>query len=370
MKTTQTRPCLRALSLANLFGRSGLGGVLALPLLISALSLAGGSAYGNDVTGGKQGAEPLATRTVAAAEVPTGFPLDGVVEAVVQATVAAQVSGRVVEVKADAGQRVRKGQVLMRLDTRESTENLAAARANLTNAQAAYTRTQQLRQQNFVSQSALDKARADLDAAQANVGAAGATDSHGVITAPIQGVVAKRLTELGEMAAPGRALFAVYDPSSLRVTVAIPQYQLARLRQVQKARVEFPELGTSLDSRAVQILPAADAATHTAEVRILLPGGDQPGAPLVLPGMAARVRFDLGSAIKLSVPASAVVRRGEVAAVYVRDESGRFSLRQLRLGEVLGNGEVEVLAGLSSGENLALDPVKAGIALKNAGVRP
>lgn len=82
--------------------------------------------------------------------------------------------------------------------------------------------------------------------------------------------------------------------------------------------------------------------------------------------MFARVHFVVGQAEKLTVPATAVVRRGEVAAVYVQAADGRTSLRQLRLGDAVGQGEIEVLAGLASGDKVVADPVKAGIQLKSA----
>ena len=82
------------------------------------------------------------------------------------------------------------------------------------------------------------------------------------------------------------------------------------------------------------------------------------------PGMFARVHFVTGQAERLTVPAGAVLRRGEVAAVYVMAVDNRLSLRQLRLGEVVGQGEIEVLAGLSAGDRVVSDPVKAGIQLK------
>ena len=85
--------------------------------------------------------------------------------------------------------------------------------------------------------------------------------------------------------------------------------------------------------------------------------------------MFARVHFIVGQADKITVPAGAVVRRGEVAAVYVAGIDGRLSLRQLRLGEIVGNGEMEVLAGLGSGERVVTDPVRAGIELKNSPAR-
>ena len=80
--------------------------------------------------------------------------------------------------------------------------------------------------------------------------------------------------------------------------------------------------------------------------------------------MFARVHFVIGQAEKLTVPAVAVLRRGEVAAVYVQMPDGRLSLRQLRLGDLVGPGEIEVLAGLLAGDKVVTDPVKAGIAQK------
>jgi hypothetical protein len=108
-------------------------------------------------------------------------------------------------------------------------------------------------------------------------------------------------------------------------------------------------------------LPTADAATHVSQVRVTLPD-----VPEATPGMFARVHFITGQAEKLTVPAAAVLRRGEVAAVYVQTADNRLSLRQLRLGDAVGQGEIEVLAGLSAGDKVVTDPVKAGIQLKTA----
>jgi hypothetical protein len=80
--------------------------------------------------------------------------------------------------------------------------------------------------------------------------------------------------------------------------------------------------------------------------------------------MFARVHFVVGQAEKLTVPAVAVLRRGEVAVVYVQSADNRLSLRQLRLGEPVGQGEIEVLAGLAAGEQVVTDPINAGITLK------
>jgi len=271
------------------------------------------------------------------------------------------VAGRVLEVKADAGQSVKKGDVLMRIDAREAAEAARAAEAQYANAKVSYERTKNLVTQKFMSAAALDKAKADVDAAAANRSAAGASQSHATIVAPMTGIVARRHAEMGDMATPGKPLFTIYQPGTLRVTASVPQTRLKDMRSVKTARVEFPELGKWVDAVKVQILPTADAATHVSQVRVTLPD-----VPEATPGMFARVHFITGQAEKLTVPAAAVLRRGEVAAVYVQTADNRLSLRQLRLGDAVGLGEIEVLAGLSAGDKVVTDPVKAGIQLKSA----
>jgi len=305
--------------------------------------------------------EPPAVIVVKPHLVELTFPAESLVEAVQQATVGAQIAGRVIEVRADAGQTVRKGELLMRIDAREADEAARAAEAQYVNAKLNYERHKSLKDQKFVSQAAVDKARADFDAAAANRSAAGAGQSHAAIVAPLDGIVARRLTELGDMATPGKPLFIIYQPGSLRVTASVPQYRLKEMQGVKTARVEFPELGKWVDAVSVKLLPTADASTHVSQVRVQLPA-----LPEATPGMFARVHFVVGQAEKLTVPVSAVVRRGEVAAVYVLSADNRPSLRQLRLGDALGQGEVEVLAGLASGDKVLSDPVKAGILLKSA----
>ncbi len=299
----------------------------------------------------------LATAPVELREIELTYPAEAVVEAVKQAVIAAQVPGRVVEVRADAGDAVKQGQLLMRIDAREAVQGYAASQATLSNARANYERTKNLHTQKFISKAALDKAESEYKAAQAGSGAAGAAASHASIVSPLTGFVAQRHTEAGEMATPGKPLITVYDPKGLRVTGSIPQYKLAEVRANLRAKVEFPESGKWVDAVKVEVFPAADPRTHTVQARVYLPD-NQPG---IIPGMFARGHFVTGKSKKLLIPAAAVLRRGEVTAVYVIDEKNAARLRQVRLSEPLAGGFHEVLAGVSAGEKVALDPVKAGI---------
>ena len=309
----------------------------------------------------------------------TGYSTEATVEAVKQSTIAAQVSGRVAEVNFDAGDYVKAGSVIVRLTAQElssavagSRAQVAQAEAELANARANYQRQQQLFQQKFISQAALDRATAEFRAAEAaaraaraGVGQTAAVSSYTVIKAPYSGVVAARHVEIGEAVAPGKPLMTGFDPKDMRVIANIPQYKLAEAKAAPRVAVEIPSLNKWIDAAGVTVLPSADAATHTVKVRIDLPTNLEG----VIPGMFARAHFSVGSAQKLAIPSSAVVRRSEITAVYVVKDD-RVSLRQLRLGTPNGRGQVEVLAGLDPGEVIALDPVKAGIYAKSPANRP
>ena len=322
---------------------------------------------------------PFAVAPVKYQMTDTGYSTEASVEAVRQSTLAAQVSGRVAAVNFDAGDYVKAGAVIVRLSAQELTSAVAGSRAQvaqadatLANARANYQRQQQLFQQKFISQAALDRATAEFRsaeaaarAARAGAGQTAAVSSYTVITAPYSGVVAARHVEVGETVAPGTPLMTGFDPKDMRVIANIPQYKLAEVKASPRVAVEIPSLDKWIDAAGVTVLPSADATTHTVKVRIDLPTNLEG----VIPGMFARAHFSVGSARKLTIPSTAVVRRSEITAVYVVRKD-TVSLRQIRLGTPNGRGQVEVLAGLNPGEVIALDPVKAGIYAKSTANQP
>lgn len=305
---------------------------------------------------------------------------DGVVEAVRQTTLAAQMPGAVLELAVKAGDRVQAGQLLLRIDARSADQNAAAsdaqvqaARASLDVATREYTRQQKLRDKQYISQAALDQAEAQFKATRAQVAAqvaqAGAartqTGLH-TVRAPYAGVVSDVPVQLGDMAMPGRALVTLYDPSALRVTAAVPQslWGAAQGAPNEAVRIELPGLSTAQQWPAatrVQVLPTVDAATHTVQVRADLAKGLEG----IAPGMFARLWLPMAhnqsaaaASQRVSVPLSAIVRRAEMTGVYVQGEGGKPLLRQVRLGRVEG-GQVELLSGVSPGESVVVDPQAA-----------
>ncbi|HEU0219944.1 MAG TPA: efflux RND transporter periplasmic adaptor subunit [Gallionella sp.] len=313
----------------------------------------------------------LATAPAQYREVAQTYSADGMVEATHQSTVSAQIGGRIKEINFDVGDRVNKGQVILRIDEREAVQALAGsqaqvlqAQANMQNTKAAYERARQLFAQKFISQAALDKAQADYkvalaQAAASEAGAGQASLAHGyaAVIAPYSGIVAARLVEVGELVMPGKPLMTGFDPAEMRVVVSVPQDKLVDIGARPDVMVEAPSLNRWIKPASTIVQPIADARTHSTQVRVYLPKNEAG----VYPGMFVRAHFVVGKANKLVIPASAVLRRSEVAAVYVVDEKGGMKLRQVRLGEATSDGAVEVLAGLNPGEKVALDPVKAGM---------
>ena len=349
--------------------RTGICAALRTAAIVAAVAIMGSS--GVAAAQSPADAGEAAFLKVAVRDLPQTITAEGVVEAVKQATLGAQVAGRIVELNVKAGDTVRAGQVLARIDARTADQAVAAslsqvaeAEANLANARRKHERNRDLLAQKFVSQAAVDQSEAEYKAAQAqlaavkaNAGQAVAAQSFNTITAPYAGVVGATHALVGDMAQPGRPLIMVFDPRELRVTATLPQAGLATLKLALPVQVEIASLGRTLTATKVTVIPMADARTHTTPIRL-----DLPAAEGLLPGQFARARFVTGTTPALAIPATAVLRRGEVTAVYVIDREGRAQLRQIRTGEALGDGQVEVLSGLNDGERIAQNPVQAGMA--------
>lgn len=302
------------------------------------------------------------------------YVADATVQAVRQSVLSSQVAGRVLQLSVNAGDSVKAGQVIARIDDRElgaaEASSQAAtyeAQANLARAELDYKRTQELAKRNFVSTAALDQAenqvkalRARVESLRASTGVASATRSHAVLMAPYDGLVAATQVEVGDMAMPGKPVVTLFQPGKLRAVAYVPETQMNGVRAGLAITPPEIELGGNIFvGTETTVLPAADPGTRTTEIRI-----DLPASVRAMPGQFARARFTLGTlqpVQRLSIPAAAVLRRGELTAVYVKTAEGRFQQRQIRLGEELSERRVEVLAGLKAGENVALDPVKAGI---------
>uniref|UniRef100_UPI003340BD67 efflux RND transporter periplasmic adaptor subunit n=1 Tax=Castellaniella defragrans TaxID=75697 RepID=UPI003340BD67 len=295
--------------------------------------------------------------------------IDGMIEAVRSTTISAQVAGEILAVDMRAGQTVRAGQILLRLDAEGAQRARAAAeaqaretRADLALAQTELKRKKALLEQHYISQAAYDQARARLQAIQARLEAqqaqalaAGAQAGHFQIQAPYDGIVNSVEANPGDMAMPGSPLATMFDPSALRINAQIPQYLIPRL--AGQARIRWPQaLAADLpDMLPIEILPTRQSASLTGTIRLTLPAGSAGPAP----GTPIRLLIEVSDSLRerLRIPSSAVMRRGELTGAYVMDDGGGAHLRQIRTGPVDGPW-IEVLTGLSAGERVIVDPAR------------
>jgi len=322
-----------------------------------------------------QPAVQVSTVTLGERDVATGYEIDGVIQPVKQSTVSAQAAGRVQTLAVKMGDRVKAGQLLAVIDDRETTigvqrsaAQLAQAEAELRNAQAHYERTRELRAQGFVSQAALDQAstqykaaQAGYEQAQAGQRASALNQGYTRVTAPYDGWVLQTHVEAGDLAVPGKPIVTVYAPQPLRAVVQVPASQADAARAAREVLVQLGQDNGSTRWVAPvkrSAMPAADPVSQTVEWRLDLAAAD---TQQLIPGQQVRVRFVGAQAPRMLVPASAVLRRGELTAVYVATERG-FVLRAVRLGADHGAQGVEVVAGVNPGERVATDAVRAGLA--------
>lgn len=318
---------------------------------------------------------PIATLGVAPVQAAREQVWDGVVEAVDETTIAAQTNARVLELPFDVGDHVAKGGVLVRFSDVEQQSGrrgaqavVASARAEVRDAEANWKRVDEIVQRGLMARAQLDAAtarrdaaRAALAAAEANLRSAGQQADYTVVRAPFDGVITRRFVHVGEAVQSGpptpQPLIALAALDALRVDVVVPQGAVDAIRASQRASVLLDD-GRRLQAGKVIVFPYADPSTHSFRVRVELPAG---GSGLY-PGMTVKVAFEVGAATRLLVPVSALVRRGELSAVYVVGADHSVGLRQLRLGHRFGD-KVEVLAGLAAGDRVARDPGAAALYL-------
>jgi RND family efflux transporter MFP subunit len=283
-----------------------------------------------------------------------------------RATPGTVLMGRVDSIRRREGDRVRSGEVLARVESRDvsarlaqAEAGLAAARAMERNAALMKERMERLLAKQAATQKNVDDAVAGYETATANVhaaeegvAAAKVYVGYSDITAPFDGVVTERHIEAGDTAAPGMPLFVVEDTSRMKVEAQIAESTAHGLRSGSPVAVEVESAGLGTVRGTIdEVLPAADPRSRTFTVRILL--DNREGS--LRSGMFARIRLPGAETQTVSVPMKAVVRRGPLSGIYVIDGESVARLRWVTLGSD-HDGRTEVLTGLGPGERYVVDP--------------
>lgn len=303
----------------------------------------------------------LETITLAPSKVALEVKFDGVIEAINQATVSAQTSGRVVELPVDVGDFVKKGDLIVRFTDVEQKARASGAQAKFAEAKAQFARMQDMLAKKLIAKADFDKAEAAFKSAEAGLKEANEGASNTAIYAPYAGIVVNRMIKVGETVAPGTPLMTGLSLEQLRAQVDIPQEHIGQVRKFKQARVLLAD-GKVLETSDMRIPPSADPQTHSFKVLVNLPNGDHS----LFPGTLVKIAFVSGETERLLVPASAIAQRGEVTGVYVL-ANNKLELRMVNLGSRTADNRYPILAGLQAGEQLVADPIAAANAYKKAG---
>lgn len=321
---------------------------------------------------GQVGGLPFDTVAAVREVAPLERLYDGTVEAVNRATVSAQTGGRIAEIFHDIDDYVEAGSPIVQFTDVEQQAALDRAEAALEEAlarqreaQEEFERASGLYEAGSGSRREYDQALAARDSANARVAAARSAVreaeqqvEYTLVRAPYAGIVTERHVEVGEAVTVGQPLMSGISLEALRVTVNLPQRTAIEVRERREATILTDE--GEVTPTAIVVFPFADETTNTFTVRLEMPEG-QYG---LYPGMFVKAAFVVGKSERLLVPEEALVRRSEVSGLYVVTANRDVRFRQVRVGDRFGD-RIEILAGLDEGEEIAVDPVAAGIYVKS-----
>lgn len=307
-------------------------------------------------------------------ELPETLELSGTVRSRTSALVSARIPGTVTVLRVREGDRVHKGQLLGELESKEQVaqatgaaavideakRGLDEAKAHQQLADATFARfkklydEQALTRQEFetrqterdLAHKAVARAEARLRQAEQAAKAAGTVADYTKIIAPINGIIVARHADLGSTVFPGQPIFTIDDEGSYQLELAVPESQISSVRPGSPVQVQIDALGSSINARIVEVVPAADpgSRTYTAKVPLAAKG--------VRSGMFGRGIVSLGKTFKgVLIPKKAVFERGALTAVWAVGADETIRMRLIKTGRSLGD-RIEVLSGLVEGDRI------------------
>jgi RND family efflux transporter MFP subunit len=308
------------------------------------------------------GPENIAVATLS--ELRSGPPVSGSLEPEQAATVRAEVGGSVLKMYADAGERVKRGQTLARLDDSALRDDFLSARSAVRSAETALAlarrnaeRAERLAQAGAVAERDLETARWDVTNAEGTLADAQARLSNAQerladtqIRAPFDGIVSDRPADAGDVVQVGAALFSIVDPTRLRLEASVPAEQVGRLRTGTEVEFTVNGMDRRITGRIERINPVVDPATRQVRIYVTIPNVDE----ALVGGLFAEGRVATDTKRAVAVPVTAIDSRGNTPMLHLL-KAGRVSESVVRLGVRDEASElVEVVAGAAEGDTVLL----------------
>lgn len=292
----------------------------------------------------------------------------GTIRAVHETTIGSKLLARVVDVQLKAGQKVHKGDVLIRLDDADLQAKLKQASAAVTSAQAAHAqalrdekRYGELLKSNAASRqdyektaTAVQSTEADLLRAKEIVNEVQATLEWATVRTPMDGTVIDKKVDVGDLVIPGQSLVTLFDPSRMQLVASVRESLAHRLEVGQSIGVNLEGINKLCTGTISEIVPEAQVSSRAFQVKVT---GPCPAG--VYTGMFGRVMIPLEEEQILVVPRRAVHSVGQLELVDVVNQQ-RASRRAVRTGRIFAE-DVEVLSGLQDGEHVVVSAESAAV---------
>lgn len=334
---------------------------------------------------------PVQTLAVTSTALAETFETGGTVRARTVAAVSSRILSPVLQVAVRPGERVRRGQPLVRLDARQLESGAAsaeatlgaalegapaaaaeesAAEAALTLATATHARIAKLHERQSATTGELDEATAALQAAEARVRGAKARRtaadraidasrsaaraatvgaSYAVLVAPFDGLVTETPAQEGMMAAPGMPLVTIEDTRQYRLEVSVDSTRAGAIAVGSHVPVQLGDLPDVVDGTVAEVTESVDPVEHAFIVKV-----DLPSIAGLRSGLFGRARFQAAEGHGIAIPSSAVVRRGQLTLVFTED-GGVARMRVVQVADEAG-GLTRVSAGLADGDRVIVNP--------------
>jgi membrane fusion protein (multidrug efflux system) len=259
-----------------------------------------------------------------------------------------EITAAVIAIEFEEGQRVEKGDVLVRLENSEPLADLAAAKAALVDSESQYRRSNELFKTRVVSQSELEQLEARRDADAAAVNAAEARLRQTVIRAPFAGELGLRRISAGSIVNPSTVITTLDDTSLMKLDFDVPEVFISRLQKgltISARSAAWPE--REFNGRVTTIDTRVDPVSRTVKVRAVLPNDER----MLRPGMFLTVTLLKADIEALVVPEQAIVPERSKQFIFVVDPDGMVDQREVKTGR-RRPGEVEIISGVEAGERV------------------
>ncbi|MFA6989008.1 MAG: efflux RND transporter periplasmic adaptor subunit [Candidatus Gastranaerophilaceae bacterium] len=323
----------------------------------------------NDKEAQKPVVSGVKIQTIAQTNVDNFYETSATVKSKTNSVVSSMIMGRVTSLRIKEGDKVRAGQLLLTIDSRDTAQKALGAQAGVNEAlkgvesadqnrkliNKTYERYKNLYYEQVMTKQEFDqiatqknvadieyqRALQGVNRARAGLGEIGVYQSYARITAPISGIVTQKNIDLGSTAVPGQPLLTIEKPSSLELTADINESLIKKVKTGMTVYLESN--GKSIKSKITIVIPSIDPMTRTFKVKITLSG--------LTSGEYVKVKIPFSKKEAILIPSSSIVQKGQLTGVYTVDDKNIISYRLIRTGKTSGT-DVEILSGLNNGEKI------------------